>query len=166
MSDSLLRISEATELRIDDLEDNMLRIRFSKSDQDGKDEHLYLCEDTRGVVQEWLERSGLTEGYLFRRFTARGDNLYVDKNTGEPYKLTDDGVRQIIKRAAARVGLAEKVSGHSLRIGTTVSLAQAGATLVDIQTAGRWKSSQMPAHYARAQFAERGAIARFKDGKR
>ena len=63
-------------------------------------------------------------------------------------------------------GLTEKVSGHSLRIGTTVSLAQRGASLVDIQVAGRWKDPGMPAHYARAQFAENGAIARFKDRKR
>ena len=47
MSDGLLRISEVTELRIDDLEDNMLRVRFSKTDQEGQGEHLYLCEDTR-----------------------------------------------------------------------------------------------------------------------
>ena len=166
MSDCLLRISEVTELRIDDLEDNTLRLRFSKTDQEGAGEHLYLCEDTHQIVKKWLERSELTEGYLFRRMTARGDNLYINKDTGEPYKLTDDGVRRIIKSAAARVGLSDKVSGHSLRIGTTVSLAQAGATLVDIQVAGRWKDPSMPAHYARAQFAERGAIARFKDGKR
>ena len=166
MSDGLLRISEVTELRIDDLEDNMLRIRFSKTDQEGQGEHLYLCEDTRQIVGKWLERSGLTEGYLFRRMTGRGDNLYIKKDTGEPYKLTDDGVRKIIKSCAARVGLTDKVSGHSLRIGTTVSLAQSGASLVDIQVAGRWKDPGMPAHYARAQFAERGAIARFKDGKR
>ena len=166
MSDGLLRISEVTELRIDDLQDSTLRIRFSKTDQEGQGEHLYLCEDTRGIVGKWLERSGLTEGYLFRRMTARGDNLYRDKNTGEPYKLTDDGVRRIIKSCASRVGLVDKVSGHSTRIGSAVSLAQAGASLVDIQTAGRWKDPGMPAHYARAQFAERGAIARFKDGKR
>ena len=166
MSDALLRISEVTELRIDDLEDNTLRIRFSKTDQEGQGEHLYLCEDTRQIVQEWLERSGLTEGCLFRRMTARGDNLYRDKNTGEPCALTHDGVRRIIKSCAARVGLVDKVSGHSARIGSAVSLAQAGASLVDIQTAGRWKDPGMPAHYARAQFAERGAIARFKDGKR
>ena len=166
MSDGLLRISEVTELRIDDLEDSTLRVRFSKTDQEGSGEHLYLCEDTRQIVGKWLERSGLTEGYLFRRMTARGDNLYIKKDTGEPYKLTDDGVRKIIKSCAARVGLTDKVSGHSLRIGTTVSLAQSGASLVDIQVAGRWKDPGMPAHYARAQFAERGAIARFKDGKR
>ena len=166
MSDGLLRISEVTELRIDDLEDNTLRLRFSKTDQAGDGEYLYLCEDTRQIVCEWLGRSELEDGYLFRRMTARGDNLYIDKQTGAPSKLTDDGVRRIIKSCAARVGLTEKVSGHSLRIGTTVSLAQSGATLVDIQTAGRWKDPGMPAHYARAQFAERGAIARFKDGKR
>ena len=45
-------------------------------------------------------------------------------------------------------------------------LAQAGASVVDMQVAGRWKSSEMPAHYAKAELAERGAIARFKDGKK
>ena len=58
------------------------------------------------------------------------------------------------------------IPGHSLRVGSAVSLAQAGATVVDMQVAGRWKSSQMPAHYAKVELAERGAIARFKDGKR
>lgn len=77
------------------------------------------------------------EGYLFRRTAARGDNLYIDKDTGEPYKLTDDGVRQIIKHCAAREGLTDKVSGHSLRIGSAVALAQVGASLVDIQRTGR-----------------------------
>ena len=46
-----------------------------------------------------------------------------------------------------------------------VTLAQAGATLVDMQVAGRWKSSQMPARYAKTELTEREAIARFKDGK-
>lgn len=125
MSDGLLRISEVSEIRIGDLEENTLRVRFSKTDQEGQ-----------------------------------------DKETGEPSSLTDDGVRKIIKSCAGRVGLSDKISGHSLRIGTAVALAQSGASLVDIQVAGRWKDPGMPAHYARAQFAEKGAIARFKDGKR
>ena len=65
------------------------------------------------------------------------------------------------------VGLRDAViSGHSLRVGSAVSLAKAGACVVDMQVAGCWKSAQMPAHYAKAELAERGAIARFKDGKR
>ena len=166
MSDGLLRISEVPEIRIDDLEENTLRVRFSKTDQEGQGEYLYLCEDTRKIIVQWLDRSELSEGYLFRRMTARGDNLYIDKKTGEPSPLTGDGVRKIIKSCAGRVGLSDKISGHSLRIGTAVALAQSGASLVDIQVAGRWKDPGMPAHYARAQFAEKGAIARFKDGKR
>ena len=51
------------------------------------------------------------------------------------------------------------ISGHSLRVGSAVSLAQAGASVVDMQNAGRWKSPQMPAHYAKAELAERGAVA-------
>ena len=36
-------------------------------------------------------------------------------------------------------------------------LARAGsASVVDLQTAGRWQSPQMPAHYAKAELAERG----------
>ena len=49
---------------------------------------------------------------------------------------------------------------------SVAACTQAGATVVDMQVAGRWKSSQMPAHYAKAELAERGAIARFKDRKR
>ena len=59
MSDGLLRISEVTELRIDDLEDNTLRIRFSKTDQEGQGEHLYLCEDTRGIVGKMAGTVGI-----------------------------------------------------------------------------------------------------------
>ena len=64
------------------------------------------------------------------------------------------------------IGVEGFISGHSLRVGSAISLAQAGATVVDMQVAGRWKSSQMLAHYAKAELAERGTIARFKDGKR
>ena len=50
------------------------------------------------------------------------------------------------------------ISGHSLRVGSAVSLARAGVSVVDMQTAGRWKSADMPAHYAKAELAERGAL--------
>ena len=46
--------------------------------------------------------------------------------------------------------------GHSLRVGSVVSLAQAGASVVDMQVAGRWKFSQLMVHYAKAELAERG----------
>lgn len=56
-------------------------------------------------------------------------------------------------------------SGHSLRVGSVASLAQAGASVVDMQTTGRWADPKMPAHYARAELAERAEVARFFYGK-
>ena len=37
---------------------------------------------------------------------------------------------------------------------------------LDMQSRRTLESSQMPAHYAKAELAERGAIVRFKDSKR
>ena len=82
------------------------------------------------------------------------------------HRLTPNGARRAIKVAAELVGIpSDRVSGHSLRVGSAVSLAKAGASVVEMQGAGRWKSPQMPAHYARVQEAEQGAVARFRYGK-
>ena len=45
------------------------------------------------------------------------------------------------------------------------SLAAGGASLVEMQTAGRWQSPAMPGHYARGQLAARGAVARVRYGR-
>ena len=162
MSDGLLRVSEVTELRISDLEENMMKIRFSKTDQEGKGAYLYLCDATRCVIKKWIERAGITEGYLFRRMTARGDKI---KNPDNVRPMSTQAIRSMIQKSAKRIGLTEGISTHSLRVGSAISLAQAGATLVEMQIAGRWKNPAMPAHYARAQLSSKGAIARYKDGK-
>ncbi|MYA76269.1 MAG: tyrosine-type recombinase/integrase [Gemmatimonadetes bacterium] len=97
------------------------------------------------------QKAGFTEGPLFRRM-LKGDRM-------SDARLTVDGARLAIKAAAELVGI-KGVSGHSLRIGTAQELAQRGATLVELQTAGRWTDSQMPAHYTREQAAGKGAVAR------
>ena len=57
------------------------------------------------------------------------------------------------------------VSGHSLRVGSAVSLARGNASLVEMQVDGRWKDSRMPSHYASAEIAKNSATARIKYGK-
>ena len=66
---------------------------------------------------------------------------------------------------AAAVGIEGRVSGHSLRVGGAQSLAAGGASIVEMQTAGRWQSPAMPGHYARGQLAARGAVARVRYGR-
>ena len=158
MSDCLLRISEVVTVNVGDLKEKTLTLRSSKTDQEGTGESLYVCDATRNVLDRYRERADITDGALFR-YIRRGDHIQSDR-------LTPHSARRIIKKRAANAGVEGFISGHSLRVGSAVSLAQAGATVVDMQVAGRWKSSLMPAHYAKAELAERGAIARFKDGKR
>ena len=45
------------------------------------------------------------------------------------------------------------------------ALTAGGASLVEMQTAGRWQSPTMPSHYARGQLAARGAVARVRYGR-
>ena len=158
MSDCLLRISEVVAVNVGDLKEKTLTIQSSKTDQEGTGESLYVCEATRGVLERYGERAGIARCALFRHI-RRGYHI-------QPTRLTSHSARRIIQKRAQAAGVEGFISGHSLRVGSAVSLAQAGATVVDMQVAGRWKSSQMPAHYAKAELAERGAIARFKDGKR
>ena len=157
MSDGLLRISEAVGLDCEDLTDEAdgsgrLLIRTSKTDQEGKGAVLYLKPNTLRAIRHYMDRAEIDQGPLFRRM-QKGDRL--DPNR----RLTADGARLIIK-AAARHADIEGVSGHSFRVGTAQSLSQSGASLVELQNAGRWKSPDMPAHYTRRQEAGKGAVAR------
>lgn len=157
MSDCLLRISEVVAVNVGDVQRSTLLIKLSKTDQEGRGESLYICERSRQVIKRYREKANISRGALFRQI-RRGDHP-------QDGRLTDVSARRIIKRRAKNAGVEGFISGHSLRVGSAVSLAQAGASVVDMQTAGRWKSSQMPAHYAKAELAERGAVARFFDGK-
>ena len=157
MSDCLLRISEVVAVNVGDLKGSTLTLRSSKTDQEGTGETLYVCENTRELLKQYREQAEIGRGAVFRHI-RRGGHVQSDR-------LTTVSARRIIQKRAHAAGVEGFISGHSLRVGSAVSLAQAGATVVDMQVAGRWKSSQMPAHYAKAELAERGAIARFKDGK-
>ena len=157
MSDCLLRVSEVVAINCGDLKRNTLDIRKSKTDPEGTGATLYVCDATREVLTRYRERAEITRGAVFRQM-RRSDHL-------QSQRLTERSARRIIKKRAGAADVKGFVSGHSLRVGSALSLAQAGASVVDMQVAGRWKSAQMPAHYAKAELAERGAIARFKDGK-
>ena len=159
MSDGLLRVSELAALQVDDVsfepDGARVTIRRSKTDQEGTGVVLYLGPPTVAKVKTWMEAAGIGDGPVFRR-VRRGGKAVGDQ------ALSTVSVRQIIKRRWADSGLEGSVSGHSLRVGGAQSLAASGASLAEMQTAGRWQSLAMPGHYARGQLAARGAVARIK----
>ena len=155
MSDCLLRVSEVVAVNVSDFEKQTLVVRTSKTDQEGVATALYVTIETRDIVERYQKRAGITSGALFRRI-RRGDHVQSER-------LTDFSARRIIQKRASAAGVEGFIAGHSLRVGSAIALAQAGASVVEMQIAGRWKSSQMPAHYAKSELAERGAIAKYKE---
>ena len=155
-SDALLRVSEIEALDVSDvnLEEQTLLIRRSETDREGAVQ--YLGKPTTGRVRAWLLASGLTQGPLFRAI-LKGNRL----RTG---RLGERSIRRIIIDRARNAGVKGRVSGHSLRVGGAQSLASAGASLAEMQTAGRWSSPVMPGRYAQGEPTERGAVAKLRYG--
>ena len=158
MSDGLLRVSEAAALEVADLEGegaNTLTIRRSKTDQEGEGAVQYIGEPTVARVRAWLEAAGIAGGPMFQR---------LDKAGRPRGRLSTVSIRAIVQRRVAETRIEGRVSGHLLRVGGAQSLAAAGASVVEMQTAGRWQSPSMPGRYVRGQLATRGAVAKLRYG--
>lgn len=159
MSDGLLRVSEAAGVRVADVDlkqdgTGRLLIVRSKTDQPGRGTVLFLRARTMRRISAWVAASRIRSGALFRRVRKGG--------VVEASALSVESIRAIIQRWARAAGVTGRVSGHSLRVGSAQSLVSAGATLPELQQAGRWLSPEMPARYARGELAGQGAVARLR----
>lgn len=152
MSDCLLRISEVVAVNVEDIGEAGLQI-----DRGERGDTLYICEWTRRLIKRYRRKSGIASGALFRRI--RFQNHVTEDRLGVK------GAREAIQRWATKAGVAGRISGHSLRIGSAVSLAEAGATVTEVQRAGRWQGPTMPARYVREMPAEQSPVERYKDSK-
>ena len=160
MSDALLRTSEAVAINVEDIEENSLTVRRSKTDQTGETKTLYIGDRTKRLIKRYCRKANITSGAVFVRFKTSGKGPQPTDQ-----RLSDRSARDIIKRWANLAGIEGQISGHSLRAGSAVSLSQSGASIAEMMDAGRWKSKDMPGHYARIQEAEKGAVARYRYGK-
>ena len=147
MRDALLRRSEAAALTWADVEfrsDGSARVtvRRSKSDQDGAGATLYVGRAAAAALRAIHRPASSPKARLFGLCSGRA-------------------VSNRIAAAAKAAGLTGRFSGHSPRIGMARDLVASGAGIAALQVAGRWASAQMPAHYARAELAAKGAVARF-----
>ena len=161
--DTLLRRSELVSLQVTDLLEEMdgsgtLLIRRGKTDPGGDGALLYLAPDSIKLVREWLERSGLTGGRLFR-------SLRKDGQLGE--KLDASQVPRIYKAMAKAAGLGrdvvEGLSGHSTRVGAVQDMIASGIELPAILQAGRWKNTAMVHRYGERLLAKKSGSARLAE---
>ncbi|MCE9508322.1 MAG: site-specific integrase [Alphaproteobacteria bacterium] len=145
-----LRRSELCRVRHEDLaftsEGLVLTLPRSKTDQTGEGRKIgvpfgrgKICPVR--ILQDWLVRSGITSGYIFRG---------IDKGIVTEMHLCDRSMANIIKARVGKVGLSpEKFSGHSLRSGLATSAAMAGISSFKIREQTGHKSDAMLARYIR-----------------
>ena len=135
LRDGLLRRSEASALRWGDVEiqaDGSARVHVlrSKTDPEAEGAVLYIGPDAAAALVPIIP-----EGFAV-----------VDPST--PVSgLSESQIGRRVNAAAKAAGLGEGFIGHSGRVGMAQDLAAAGVKLPALMTAGRWKSSKMPARY-------------------
>ena len=157
--DTLLRRSELVGLQVDDLAIEIhgaatVLVRRGKADVEGCGAMVYLARDTVTMVLDWLRRSRIGDGRLFRSLTKGG-------TPGE--KLDPSQVPRIYKAMALRAGfpseVANSLSGHSTRVGATQDMIACGIELPAIMQAGRWKSTAMVNRYGERMLTHRNGAA-------
>lgn len=156
-SDCLLRVGELRAANLAHVrftgDDGLLRIPYSKTDPHGAGKDLFIGEPTVAALRRWFEWGAHDgpESPLFHRVSRHNRAVWG--------RLSIQGLRDVLQRRAAQVGITEGVSGHSLRVGSAVSLARSGASMVEMMRVGRWRSEAVVARYVEGEMAERDAIA-------
>ena len=146
------RRSELVALRLADIErvpeGLRVTIRRSKTDQDGAGATIAIPEGRRlrpkALLDIWLERSGISDGFLFRRLTAGPAGVVT------PSPMSDRAVARLVQLRVAQASyVAADFAGHSLRAGFLTAAARAGASVFKMREVSRHKSMQVLADYVR-----------------
>ncbi len=146
------RRSELASLLVSDLEREprgmLVHLRRSKTDQEGAGRIVAIpygsdpCTCPVRALDDWLRRSGITEGPVFRPVDQWGHMATA--------ALRPAAVAIIVKRWAASVGLdPAHFAGHSLRAGLATSAAAAGKSERAIMQQTGHRSYQMVRRYIR-----------------
>ncbi|MYA33874.1 MAG: tyrosine-type recombinase/integrase [Gemmatimonadales bacterium] len=157
--DAMLRRSELVALQVADVKVDRggsasLLVRRAKNDPEGGGAVLYLHGDSVRLLREWLARSGVRGGPLFR-------SMRKDGCVGGA--LHPGQVPRIYKAMAKRAGLSaevvDRLSGHSPRVGAAQDMIASGIELPAIMQAGRWRSVRMVQRYGERLLAKRNGAA-------
>jgi site-specific recombinase XerD len=147
------RRSELCALQVTDLTETpdglMIRIRHSKTDQEGQGQEIAIPRGARlrpvEAVQTWLAAAAITDGPLFR--AVIWENSVMVARDGP---LGAENVAAVVKSYAKRAGLDPATfAGHSLRSGLITSCVEEGASPVRIAEHSRHRSLDMILVYTR-----------------
>jgi site-specific recombinase XerD len=146
--DSLCRRSELVSLELEDLvlrsNDGSikLKLRKSKTDPHGVGKNLYLSNEGQRALKEWIYKSKISSGKIFRAITVSGK---IKEN------LSSSHIGRIFKKRAyeSRMDpeIIKDISSHSARIGAAQDLMLSGVSLPIIMNRGRWSKADTLMRY-------------------
>ena len=157
----MLRRSElsgacVTDLARDPRGSATLLVPRSKTDPGGRSATVYIARDTMAILAEWLQRSGIADGRLFRSVGKDGSPRRPPASEPDSAHLQGHGPRSRVSSPTTR---STPFPGHSARVGAAQDMVAAGIELPAILQAGRWRSAAMVARYGERLLARRGAAA-------
>jgi len=128
---------------IDDKDGSVkLKLRKSKTDPHGIGKNLYLSNEAQYALKEWIVKSKISSGKIFRAITVTGkirDSLN-SSYIGRIYK-------KIARLSEVEQSIIKNISGHSLRVGSAQDLTASGASLPIIMNRGRWSKTDTVIRY-------------------
>jgi site-specific recombinase XerD len=145
--DTLCRRGELVALSIEDLtatEDGRFTVlvRRAKNDPDGAGRTCRLSLGTSVLLKKWLTTIGVSRGPLLRPvYGSRALGLYLEPLT------VGRVLKKLCLRMAAESVAAERISGHSLRVGAAQQLTINGFGILQIMRAGGWRSMNVVGRY-------------------
>ena len=113
-----LRVSEAVNLRIEDIDSQRMQIKVTQS-KGKKDRYTILSVKTLYILREYVKQ------YKPRMYLFEGQN-------GEQY--SDRSIQSILKTAVAKAGISKRVTIHTLRHSFATHLLENGTDLRYIQS--------------------------------
>jgi len=146
--DSMCRRSEIVSLQIEDAiidtenKTFKIKLRRSKTDQDGIGRWLYLSDITQQALLAWIHISNIGTGKIFRGI-KRGQIISDDLSSAQVNRI----YKSIAARSCVDGSLVKHISGHSMRVGAAQDLLVSGASLPMIMQRGRWSKADTVMRY-------------------
>ena len=132
-------------------------IPFSKTDQTGEGRMIFLPETNDDFcpvksLKNWLEIARIDNGPLFYKINKSNSiEKYTMNQMNQKVSLNDASFVLILKKRARAAGLedCDKISGHSLRIGSITQARMNGVPTHEIMAQSGHKTTQMIDRYTK-----------------
>jgi len=146
--DSMCRRSELVSLSMEDAlidQENQsikIKLRRSKTDQDGLGRWLHLSKEAQAAILKWIQASKISDGKLFRGIT-RGNNISKSLSGAQINRI----YKKVATNSRIEKSLIRNISGHSMRVGAAQDLLISGASLPMIMQRGHWSKADTVMRY-------------------